>query len=172
MLRYRFIGGDAIVSGQRVTFDPQDGTDRFHFFDNGSEAQELAFVLNVQELDETSQGETTTEADCSVIRKEQANIAVVKREIFGATVIDQDIRTMEIPAFKSPCVFKIGTGDVFSALFAPICGEQHESLERAALKASIGVANYAETQSFETQKIDAESSAMFWSVSPTVSWRP
>ena len=102
VLRYGFVEGDAIVSGRRVIFDPQGWNDRHCFFDNGSDAQELALVLNVQELGEISQGEDITDVACSLIRKEQANVVVVKRGIFGATVIDKDLNTKEIRNYSSP----------------------------------------------------------------------
>ena len=49
---------------------------------------------------------------------------------------------------------------MFSALFALFWGQQNENPERAALKASIGVANYAATQNFKSEKINVESSAI------------
>ena len=160
VLRFGFVEGSAIVSGRRVVFDPQGWKDQIGFFENGSAAEELALVLNMQELRELGQGEPANETARNLIRTKQASAVVVKNGIFGATVIDESLSEKEIPAFKSPSVFKIGTGDVFSAFFAFYWGEQNDSPENAALKASIGVANYAATRGFKSENVTNENAAV------------
>ena len=146
VLRFGFVEGEAIVSAERAIFDPQGWLDPLGFYANGSTADELALVLNEPELRRLSGGLPTDEAARNLIRKRQANIVVIKRGIRGATVLDEALDIHNVPAFKSPRVFKIGTGDVFSALFSFYWGEQRRNPAQAARDASMGVAHYAATK--------------------------
>ncbi|MEM5471943.1 hypothetical protein WNZ14_09430 [Hoeflea sp. AS60] len=146
VLRFGFVEGDAIVSARRATFDPQGWRDPLGFCANGSFAEELALVLNETELSRMEADLSVNEAARKLIRSGQANVVVIKRGVFGATVLDQTLKSYAIPAFKSQRVFKIGTGDVFSALFSLYWGEHGRSPAHAAYEASKGVAHYAATQ--------------------------
>ncbi|OUS19518.1 hypothetical protein A9Q95_14710 [Rhodobacterales bacterium 59_46_T64] len=146
VLRFGFVEGDAVVSARRAIFDPQGWRNPLDFYANGSVTDELALVLNEAELRKLDSTLSGDEAGRKLIRSGQANIVVVKRGVFGARVIDEALEAHDIPAFKSPHVFKIGTGDVFSALFALYWGEQGWKPEQAAYFASKGVASYTTTQ--------------------------
>ena len=145
-LRFGFVEGEAIVKAKRAVFDPQSSRQAQSFFSNGSSAEQLAIVLNEFELSRREEAETISHAAREIIRKEQANVVVIKRGFKGATVVDEYQRSFEIPSFKSPAVFKIGTGDVFSALFAHYWAEHELAPEVAAYKASECVANYSATR--------------------------
>lgn len=143
VLRFGFVEGDAIVKAQRAVFDPQSGNNAQSFRSNGSSAEKLAVVLNELELTLGKKDEDILDAARDIIRRGQANVVVVKQGFKGATVVDELQRIFEIPSFKSPAVFKIGTGDVFSALFAHFWAEHELAPEIAAYKASECVASYA-----------------------------
>jgi|TARA_R110002110_G_scaffold358074_4_gene567400 hypothetical protein len=146
VLRFGFIEGDAIVSAKRAVFDPQGTKKTQDFFSNGSNAEQMALVLNEAELNLRASGATLIEAAREIIRRKQANVVVIKRGIRGATVVDEFERSFDVPSFRSPTVFKIGTGDVFSALFAFYWAEQGHEPQAAACRASAGVAIYASTK--------------------------
>ncbi|WP_165802937.1 MULTISPECIES: carbohydrate kinase family protein [Rhodobacterales] len=146
VLRFGFIEGDAIVSAKRAVFDPQGTKEIQDFFSNGSSAEQLALVLNEAELNLRASGATLIETAGEIIRRKQANVVVIKRGIRGATVVDALERSFDVPSFRSPTVFKIGTGDVFSALFAFFWAKQGQEPETAAYRASAGVAIYADTK--------------------------
>jgi hypothetical protein len=154
VLRFGLVEGDAIVSARRAVFDPQGWHSPLHFRENGSQANEVALVLNTQELLSRT-GTTDIEvAAGELIKAGVASIVVVKQGVRGAIVVDGRQPTRIIPAFRSPSVFKIGTGDVFSSIFAHYWGCQCEDAATAAEQASLGVAYYAQYRDFPRERLD------------------
>ena len=146
VLRFGLVEGDAIVNAKRAVLDPQGSMNSQDFRSNGSDAEELAIVLNENELKTWADDLVPEQAAREFICAKQANVIVIKRGFQGATVVNESLEVYEIPAFKSPIVFKIGTGDVFSALFSLLWGEQGINPVDAAYQASAGVAKYATTR--------------------------
>lgn len=140
VLRFGMLEGSAVVDGDRVVYDPQNRSEVLTFHDNGSKAKELAIVLNQSEL-EDSTDLTGPAAVERLIERTGAAVVVVKRGPGGATVHHLGSETW-IPAFRSASLFKIGSGDVFSAVFAHSWAEEGLAPEEAALKASQAVATY------------------------------
>lgn len=118
ILRFGFIEGDAIVHGNRVVYDPQPHHTPASFGANGSKADTLALVMNEIELT-TMEGTTdiATAAERAMDRQ-GADVIIVKAGIRGASVFERGEVRRYVPVFRSTRVFKIGTGDVFSAIFA------------------------------------------------------
>lgn len=146
VLRFGLVEGDAIVAAKRAILDPQGSMNAQDFHSNGSSAEELAIVLNENEIKTWADDLVPEEAAREIISAKQANVVVIKRGFQGATVVNESLEVHEIPAFKSPIVFKIGTGDVFSALFSLLWGERGINPVDAAYQASAGVAKYATTR--------------------------
>jgi hypothetical protein len=121
VLRFGLVEGDAVVSARRAVFDPQGWHSPLHFRENGSYADEVALVLNAQELVSRTGTSEIEVAAGKLIKAGVATVVVVKQGVRGAIVVDGRQPTRIIPAFRSPSVFKIGTGDVFSAIFARRC---------------------------------------------------
>lgn len=71
-----------------------------------------------------------------------AELVVVKDGPFGATVHQRGTDSIEVPAYRSDSVFKIGSGDVFSAVFAAHWGERCVDPVTAADFASRSVAQF------------------------------
>lgn len=142
VLRFGFLEGDAIVRGGRVVYDPQTWHDPAHFGANGSLAGELALVLNELELQALTGIKDAKAAALNLIHRDEAVVVVVKQGIRGATVIERGGSITQVPAYRSSRVFKIGTGDVFSALFAHHWAERGISPAEAADVASRYVAAY------------------------------
>lgn len=140
VLRFGMLEGDAIVDGDRVVYDPQNWSEVLAFHENGSKAKELAIVLNQSEL-EDSMELTGPAAVARLMERTGAAVVVVKRGPGGATVHQLSGETW-VPAFRSSSLFKIGSGDVFSAVFAHGWAEERLAPEEAALKASQTVATY------------------------------
>ncbi|WP_230198947.1 carbohydrate kinase family protein [Geotalea daltonii] len=143
VLRFGFLEGDAIVDADRAVYDPQTWRNPAPFRANGSRANELAIVLNELELKSATgyQAELSLAAH-QLIEDQQAELVVVKRGIWGATVYERSGIVTLIPAYRSSRVFKIGTGDVFSAIFAHYWAEKRLSAAEAADLASRAVAQY------------------------------
>lgn len=146
VLRFGFVEGDAIVTAQHAVYDPQTWRDPQPFGKNGSCAGSLAIVLNELELRSASGLEEIEEGANVLLQAEEANVVVVKRGTRGATVFESNGRRSQIPAYRSSRVFKIGTGDVFSALFAQLWAEGGCEASVAADLASRYVADYCSTR--------------------------
>jgi nucleoside 2-deoxyribosyltransferase len=148
VLRFGFIEGDAIVQADRVVYDPQNWTETFGFWDNGSKAGQLAIVLNEAQL-HLSSGSTGPRAVRILMDRCGTSIVVVKRGPRGAVVYsNDDVRF--IPAFKTNSVFKIGSGDIFSAVFSYLWAEKRLSPSEAAEGASRAVARYVESRNVQS----------------------
>lgn len=118
VLRFGMLEGDAIVDANRAIYDPQCNGVVERFQTNGSRAESLAMVLNEFELKRMAKDETLESAANKVIRTENLSTLVVKQGIKGAQCFTAEGTIHNIPAYQTDKVTKIGTGDVFSAIFA------------------------------------------------------
>jgi hypothetical protein len=136
----------ATVHGKRVVYDPQGGEKVLLFSETGSTASELIYVLNDSELVRAA-GETDLAIAADILlRGENAFAVIVKMGPLGAKIFSSEGESFDIPAYRSRRVFKIGSGDVFSAAFAYYWMEGQQSPQSAADLASRSVAAYAETR--------------------------
>ncbi|TXH38863.1 MAG: nucleoside 2-deoxyribosyltransferase [Rhodospirillaceae bacterium] len=145
-LRFGFLEGDAIVTAERAVFDPQSSNVRFR--DNGSTAAAVATVLNSTELAELT-GHNDIAAGAKELLSEEFrdDVVVVKCGPNGAQVHRLAQPPILVPAYKSSAVFKIGSGDIFSAIFAFHWADQNLDPAIAADLASKAVAHYVATRS-------------------------
>ncbi|MFC4359287.1 PfkB family carbohydrate kinase [Halobium salinum] len=141
VLRFGLVEGTAIVSGERVVYDPQSA-DPVPFDSNGSTADELALVLNRHEAEQLA-GEDDVESILTDLMAGTtgADVVVLKRGARGALVKTASTTT-QIPVFQTESVWGIGSGDVFSAVFAGEWAENGEAAVDAALTASKATAYY------------------------------
>ena len=87
------------------------------------------------------------------MRRERANAIVVKDGPFGAYVFEEDLSPRHIPAYPTSSVYKIGSGDVFSATFAHAWLPGEASAADAADFASRRAADYVETPAFPLPRV-------------------
>jgi pfkB family carbohydrate kinase len=146
VLRFGFLEGDSVIQAERAIYDPQSATAPQPFAANGSTAHELALVMNEFELGTLTGTSDVEKGARQAMQAQDAAVVVVKQGIRGALVLDRDGTVARIPAYRSARVFKIGTGDVFSALFAYYWGESGRPAAEAADLASRSVAAYCSTQ--------------------------
>lgn len=142
VLRFGFLEGDAIVDARRAVYDPQTWRNPILFGANGSVASELAIVLNELELRSATGLDDLKAAALNLMEQQGAEVVVAKGGIRGATVFERDVRTTSVPAYRSSRVFKIGTGDVFSAIFTHFWAEKGLPAADASDIASRSVAAY------------------------------
>lgn len=138
-----------VVHGDRVVYDPQGEVhgDRKPFFSStGSTAKELVYCLNEAELKSLTSIGDVIEAGKFVIEHESARAVVVKMGPLGAKIICAENIVYSIPAYRSRRVFKIGSGDVFSAAISYFWMVEGLDLQTAADVASRAVAAYVETK--------------------------
>ncbi|MBK4723072.1 nucleoside 2-deoxyribosyltransferase [Azospirillum sp. YIM DDC1] len=147
VLRFGMIEGEAVVDAARVVYDPQSSGQCFQ--ENGSKSECLATVMNDVELADMS-GTTDVAAGASwLLASGRPNdVLIVKRGPLGAEVYRSGVADPEIvPAYRSAKIFKIGSGDVFSAMFALHWGERGLPPVEAADLASRAVATYVQSAS-------------------------
>ena len=146
VLRFGLVEGDAVIKARRAVFDPQTARRSASFSANGSRAADLALVLNEGELRALAGQDDLQAAAAVALSREAASVLVLKQGVRGAQVFMADGSVAHIPAYQSLEVFKIGTGDVFSAVFAWEWGETGLPPAEAADRASRAVAAYAESR--------------------------
>lgn len=144
VLRFGFLEGTARVRGERVVYDPQAPREPEQFFANGSVAEELALVLNEQELRAYSKSDDINRGVRTVLESGGANVIVVKQGIWGALVFAREMAPFQVPMYHSAHTFKIGTGDVFSGVFAYYWAEERRDPREAADLASRAVSQYCQ----------------------------
>lgn len=143
ILRFGMIEGSAKVEGEMVTYDPQSPNNPRPFTENGSIANHLAVVANSVEAKRLT-GQEQPEKACKAILRQGAEVAVVKCGSAGCIVAtSKEIR--HVPAYRTARVLPIGSGDVFSALFAYAWMELRIPPVKAATFASKGTSAQVET---------------------------
>lgn len=145
VVRFGLVEGAAKVKAKMAVYDPQSPLDARPFNENGSFAEKLAIVANRAEASHLSRLSDPREA--CVALTQNADVAIVKCGAYGCWVGVHGKAT-RVPAFKTQRVFPIGSGDVFTALFAYGWMELGHDPVEAATIASHGAANYVETQNF------------------------
>lgn len=156
VLRFGFVEGDAIVTAGRAVYDPQTWRDPLPFSANGSTANELALVMNELELREAAGMQDIDQAARHLIESQDARVIVVKKGVWGASVYEADGTVSHVPAYRSGKIFKIGTGDIFSAIFAVHWAEKNLRPAQAADLASRAVSQYCETCDFQFDQASLE----------------
>lgn len=149
VLRFGFLEGEAIVTAGRAVYDPQTWRNPPPFGANGSTAEELALVMNDLEIQKCTGMTDIADAADHLIRSAAAQVVVVKQGPYGATVFEAGGGYSHVPAYRSASVFKIGTGDIFSAIFAYYWAEMNIPATIAADLASRSVSVYCETRIME-----------------------
>lgn len=144
VLRFGMVEGDAAIIAKRAIYDPQHPSAALLFHANGSTATELAVILNEAELEYGAGGGDIWNYETARERF-NADVIVVKRGPLGAVVM-QPGGNVQLPAYRSESVFKLGSGDIFSAIFAHLWGEREWPAEKAADFASRAVARYVSTR--------------------------
>jgi hypothetical protein len=136
------------VTAKRAVYDPQTGGRPVAFGENGSRADRLAIVLNAEEIRRLAESGDIGAAAADVMRRENAAAIVVKDGTSGAYVFEGDGTPRRVPAYLTRSVYKIGSGDVFSATFAHAWLSGQLSAPEAADLASRRTADYVETPAF------------------------
>lgn len=146
ILMYGQIEGKIKVKGKYVVYDPQSW---ISFKETKSEADHLALVLNRHEalhLSGMSEQTDLKEIGNYLCKTEGAEVVVIKNSTKGAIVIE-GTESWIIPLYETQSVWPIGSGDIFSAVFAFKWAVQKLPSNIAALEASRYTAHYCQTKS-------------------------
>lgn len=165
VLRFGMLEGTAAVRGGRVVYDPQSAFDPRAFAENGSTADELALILNRFEGARLT-GRSDPEGIASALAAEgNAAVVVLKLGGHGALVVEGGRRST-VPAYRSETVWKVGSGDVFSAAFALHWGAGRLPAADAADLASRSVSIYAGTRALPLPSTEVVAAAPLVPVVP------
>lgn len=145
-LVFGMIEGRPTVKCSRAVYDPQDGFRAMPFSANGSSCPDLVVVASWSE-GRALTGETRADAIATkLLMDEGCSGVVIKCGPQGALIATPSGKKW-IPARPSHRVWKIGSGDVFSAAFAHAWLLMGLSIIEAACVASRFVSEYVETRS-------------------------
>ena len=144
-LVFGMLEGRPQVSAKRAVYDPQDGFRAKPFRINGSAADELAIIASWSEGRALTQKQSPLEIAACLLEQEQCVAAVIKCGPQGALVATGEYSTW-IKSFPSTQVWKIGSGDVFSAAFSHAWLVEDMSALQAAWFASRVTCEYVSTR--------------------------
>lgn len=133
------------ITGKYVVYDPQSPTNPLLFKRQGGSADHLALVMNETEARALSDEQDLLKTRDRLFEREGCECLVVKRGAKGAMVFhSKDDSGYVIPAYKTEHVWPIGSGDVFTTVFAYHWFNGYTPTE-AAMKASKAAAIYCES---------------------------
>jgi len=146
-LRFGCVEGQFQFVAENAVYDPQGSGESFSA--NGSTADRLAIVLNEGEAAFQTGCEQPHVAAKRLLEWEVAEVVIIKRGAVGCLVATRSGEITDVPAFQTDRLFKIGSGDIFTAAFAHAWMVQGRSAKDAALFASQHAAHYVDTRIVE-----------------------
>jgi nucleoside 2-deoxyribosyltransferase len=155
MLIYGMVDSRLSVTGRDVVYDPQSPGDPRHFSDFGTASHRLGLVLNREEARVLTGIDDPRRSARALKRSDAASVVVVKDGPRGAVVF-ADGKFTDIPVFVGKQTFLIGSGDVFSAIFAKKWLLDGRAAAEAARAASLATAIWCDTQTFPLPKATAD----------------
>lgn len=144
VLRFGLMEGTGVVKAETCVYDPQG--DPADFRENGSSASKLVIVLNLSEVLALGRAPDEASAVERLFAAGNLSALIVKAGADGCRVYENACLSAQVPPYQSARVYKIGTGDVFSAAFAENWMLAGRSAPDAADVASRCVAHYAQTR--------------------------
>lgn len=117
LLVFGMVEGRPTTHAKRVVYDPQDGSRAQAYSSNGSTAQELAVVVSHSEGRALTGEQDPNSIAKALLQAPGTSVAIIKCGPQGALVHTATSSAWIYP-FPTTRVYKIGSGDVFSAGFA------------------------------------------------------
>ncbi len=151
VLYFGMLEADVNVKGDKVVYDPQSPSVPKLFSDTVSEANQLVTVVNLSEAQLMS-GETELDDIVEYFFKEEDCYGLIlKMGAKGAFLFEDKQTRVNIPVYKTNKVWPIGSGDVFTSIFAYFWFNG-KSLEDSAKKASLAAASYVNSKGFNFER--------------------
>lgn len=153
VVRFGILDGDHVVKANWAVYDPQRMGATTSFRDNGSTANHLALVMNVEEARVMANSPCGTPEDCAKLLASQhdAEVVVIKMGPIGALLWTNDT-TKRLPAYWTSNVWKIGSGDCFAAYFSLAWMHDQLTPEKAVEFASKATAYYCERMTLPSRE--------------------
>lgn len=148
-LVFGMIDGRATVTAPVVIYDPQRPRGpRANDLDT-IRADRLAVVANQSEICFLGDSYDLGKAVANLKQSRHLDVVVVKRGPLGATVFDGSSLPSHVGPYRTPSVWAIGSGDVFSAVFSWAWSVDGRSPHDAAELASAATSSYCSTKNPE-----------------------
>lgn len=149
-LRFGMLEASARIRARRAVYDPQSAFAPEAFSANGSRADEVLIAANSYEAGQMT-GENDRTAMCEALLNSPGVVAVVLKDgIRGCFLAQRGREIVSIKTFPTRPVFKIGSGDVFSANLAYAWMIDGADPLEAANAASLATAHYVSRQFLPT----------------------
>ncbi|RUO80951.1 nucleoside 2-deoxyribosyltransferase [Idiomarina tyrosinivorans] len=132
------------VHANNVVYDPQNVNTASSFSSNGSKANSVIYVVSLLEGKVLTQCEEPKNIASKIMTFDNVTGVIVKCGPLGAFVTDRN-ESEWVPCFPSTKVYKIGTGDIYSAAIALFHLLDGVSLRDSAWYASAAVSRYVES---------------------------
>lgn len=140
------------LNADYLVFDPQSESNPSMIFDNGSIINHLALILNVEEGKKFTSENSIENISKSFFKKaKNLEVLILKDGPFGAHLFYEN-KHYHIDAYETNNVFKIGSGDVFVAIFGYLWAKDKLNPIEAAEKASIATSIYCENRTLQIDK--------------------
>lgn len=152
VLRYGMLEGDAILDARIAIYDPQSAFGAVRFQANGSRADRVAVVMNRAEAQTMTGAADPSEAAHLLVKSGEAEVVIIKMGGQGALVATRD-GLRSVPVYRTGRVWKLGSGDVFSATFAALWGAHGMEPFAAADLASRATAAYCDSRALPTPSV-------------------
>ena len=117
VLVYGMVEGRPKIAAKKAVYDPQDGSASRRFSENGSTANELAQVVSWSEGKALTRLNEPSDIAHALLSESNTSVAIVKCGPQGALVATRHEQAW-VHSFPTKNVYKIGSGDIFSAAFA------------------------------------------------------
>lgn len=144
------------IQGQRIVYDPQNRDRSQHFFENKrNHARELVIIANLSEIvamSRSTDAKSLSERMRELSQEHNLNAIICKLGPHGAVLFSEDKFFHAQPIF-SKRIFKIGSGDVFSASFFVKWVVENATIEEAFLFSNAMTARFVETNTFSTESL-------------------
>lgn len=153
ILVFGMLEGNPTISGNKVVYDPQNPISPKDFSENGSTANELAIVLNTNEAYKLIKNRNLSLDEIAYeLIKNKAKVVIIKQGVRGVNIYqklnDRYIKKDSVPCYFTKNIWKIGSGDCFSAHFAYQWISEGKTPTEAAELASKATAYYCETRGY------------------------
>lgn len=147
---FGMIEGPAIVDADYVVYDPQSPNNPISFSETGSRANHLCVIMNEKEAQRWTGKKLDEDIKKSIFSSERCDCLVLKKGASGALVFDgPESPGVVVPVFKTPKVWTIGSGDVFSSAFGYYWMIARKNPTECAVLASKAVASYSNSRSLD-----------------------
>lgn len=141
VLRFGMLECDIESEAKVTVYDPQSETLSADILKKSIRSEKTAFVLNTQEAKSIGASTNLDDAIAKIFSKFGPDVIAVKQGPLGVYVHTRD-QWGKVPAYKSKRVWKIGSGDIFSAAFTYFWGVERCDPVDAANLASMATAFY------------------------------